>query len=60
MSSSEPWGACGQVDKALDSRSEGLGFDSCCWSCVEAYTASVHPAVMGTWWNKKLENCEWH
>ena len=28
-------GACGLVDRALDSRSEGLGFDSHCWSCVE-------------------------
>ena len=28
-------GACGPVDRALDSRSEGLGFGSQCWSCVE-------------------------
>ena len=28
-------GACGQVDRALGSISEGLGFDSHCWSCVE-------------------------
>ena len=28
-------GACGQVDRVLDSISEGLGFDSHCWSCVE-------------------------
>ena len=28
-------GACGLVDRALDSRSEGLGFDSQCWLCVE-------------------------
>ena len=28
-------GAGGQVPRALDSRSEGLGFDSQCWSCVE-------------------------
>ena len=28
-------GACGQVDRALDLRSEGLAFDSHCWSCVE-------------------------
>ena len=28
-------GACGLVDRALDSRSEGLGFDSQCWPCVE-------------------------
>ena len=27
--------ACGQVDRALDSRSEDLGFDSQCWPCVE-------------------------
>ena len=28
-------GACGQVDRALDARSEGLGFDSQCWPCLE-------------------------
>ena len=28
-------GSMCQVDKALDSRSKGLGFDSHCWSCVE-------------------------
>ena len=28
-------GACGQVDKALDSRSVGLRLDSQCWPCVE-------------------------
>ena len=28
-------GAYGLVDKALDSRSEGLGFHSQCWPCVE-------------------------
>ena len=29
------WPACGPVDRALGSRSEGLGFDSQCWPCVE-------------------------
>ena len=28
-------GTCGYVDMALDTRSEGLGFDSQCWPCVE-------------------------
>ena len=28
-------GTCGPVDRALDSRSDGLGFDSQCWSCVD-------------------------
>ena len=48
------------VDRALDSRSEGLGFDSQCWPCVEVsanfvfHTASVQPAVMGTWQCSKL------
>ena len=28
-------GACGQVVRALDSRSESLRFDSQCWSSVE-------------------------
>ena len=27
--------ACGQMDRALNLRSEGLGFDSHRWSCVE-------------------------
>ena len=29
------WGACGLVDRALDSRSKNLGFDSHSWSYVE-------------------------
>ena len=28
-------GACDQVDRAYDSRSEGLGFNSQCWPYVE-------------------------
>ena len=28
-------GACGPVNRALDSRSEGLGFNSQCLPCVE-------------------------
>ena len=24
------------------------------------HTAYVHPAIMGAWWNEKLENCKWH
>ena len=27
--------SCGSVDRVLDPRSEGLGFDSQCWACVE-------------------------
>ena len=49
-------GAHRQVDRALDSRLEGLGLSPKCWSCVEVcwanfvfHTASVHPAIMGTW-----------
>ena len=41
-------GACGQVDRTLDSRSEGLGFDSQCWSCVEV-SGKLHPAAMSSW-----------
>ena len=36
-------------------------------SCVEVlgknlsyHTASVHPTVMGTWWNENWKNYEWH
>ena len=29
------YGACGRVERALDSRSDCLGFDSQCWPCVE-------------------------
>ena len=28
-------GACDLVDRTLDPRSEGLGFDIQCWPCVE-------------------------
>ena len=61
--------ACGPVDRVLDLRSEGLGFDSHshtaghvwkCWANFSFNNASAHPAVLGTWWNEKLENCEWH
>ena len=31
--------------RVLDSRSEDLGFDSQCWSCVAVSGNSVHPAV---------------
>ena len=27
-----------------------------CWANFSFHTASAHPAVMGTWWNEKLEN----
>ena len=43
-------GGCGivPVDKALNSRSKGLRYDSRCWLCVEVfdivYTASTYPA----------------
>ena len=30
----EIMGTCGPVDRVLDLKSEGLGFDSRCWSCV--------------------------
>ena len=29
---------CSYVYRALDSKSEGLGFDSQCWSCVEVFS----------------------
>ena len=55
----------GRVVKPLDPRSRGLGFNSCSASHVQVlgklcvYTASVHPAVMGTMWYEKLVLCEW-
>ena len=49
-------GACGEAVKTLDLRSRGLGSDSCsadhvckALSKLWIHTASVHPAVMGTW-----------
>ena len=39
---------CGQVDRVLDSTSEGLEFDAQRWSCAKVHTPSVHPVVMGT------------
>ena len=40
-------GACGLVDRVLDSRSEGLGFDSQCWPCVEVLGKSRIPHCLG-------------
>ena len=40
-------GTCGQVDRALDSRSEGLGFDSQCWPCVEVSGKLCIPHCLG-------------
>ena len=40
--------ACGQVDRALDSIiSEGLGFDSQCWPCVEVSGKLCIPRCLG-------------
>ena len=33
----------GRVDRALDSRSKGLGFDSHCWLCVEVIGKLIIP-----------------
>ena len=46
MGLGEHVGACGQVDRALDSRS-GLGFDSQCWSCVEVSGKLCIPHCLG-------------
>ena len=40
-------GACLLVDKALDLRSEGLGFDSQCWPCVEVSGKLCIPHCLG-------------
>ena len=40
-------GYCGPVDRALGSRSEGLGFDSQCWPCVEALGKLCIPHCLG-------------
>ena len=40
-------GACDPVDRALDSRSEGLGFESQCWSCVEVSGKLRIPHCLG-------------
>ena len=48
-------GVSGRVGKALDSESDGQGFDCHCWLCVEAsgnfsfHAASVSSAVVCTW-----------
>ena len=47
-------GPCGLIDRAMDPRLKGLGFDFHCWPCVEVlanftfHTDSTYPAVMGT------------
>ena len=40
-------GACGPVDRALDARSGGLGFDSQCWPCVEVSGKLRIPHCLG-------------
>ena len=51
------------MGRALNSKSEGWGFDSQCWSCEEVWdkfvfrTVSLHPAIMGTWW---INSCRLH
>ena len=59
--------ACGQVDKALYLRSEGLGYDSHCWSCAEGsgkllilYCLCLHSSNGYLVETKTLENCERH
>ena len=39
--------ACGPVDRALDSRSEGLGFDSQCWPCGKVSGKLPIPHYLG-------------
>ena len=57
-------GACGPVDRVLDS--EGLGFDSHCWSCVEVLGKLLisyclcPPSSDGYLVKQKLENYEGH
>ena len=59
-------GACVPVDRVLDSRSECLGLDSHCWSCVEVSGKLLIPYCLcqtsndGYLVKRKLENCEWH
>ena len=36
-------GECSRVDRALDSRSKGLGFNSDCWSCLGAQDKLLIP-----------------
>ena len=52
------------MNRALESRSKGMRFDSHCLSFLEVsrvnfpcHTASAYPAVMGTWWTKIVS--EW-
>ena len=40
-------GACGPVDRVLDSRSEALGFDSQCWPCLEVSDKLCIPHCLG-------------
>ena len=48
-------GACFKQDRALDSRSKGLGFDSTaghvktCRANFSFHSASAYPVVMSTW-----------
>ena len=46
-------GACGPVDWALDSRLEGVGFDSQCWPCVKVLRKLCIPHCLGP------SSCTW-
>ena len=46
-SCNRPLGASGQLDKALDSRSEGLGLDSQYWSYVQVSGKLGIPHCLG-------------
>ena len=51
-------GVFGRVDRELDSRSQGLRFDSPanqvykCWANFSFHAAPIHSALIGTWWNE--------
>ena len=47
MVSRQIYGARGEVDRALDSRSEDLGFESQCWPCVEVSDKLRIPHCLG-------------
>ena len=50
---------CGKVARTLNPKWESLEFNSQCKSCIEVlanlsfHVTSVHPALLGTWWNDK-------
>ena len=52
------WIGCWTRDQKVWGSIPSAGHVEKCRANFSFHTASAYPAMMSTWWNKKLENCE--